>query len=46
MDRNSTKAAEAGALFAGEAWFNPLEAAVRGRIRIFIEDLLEDVCAV
>jgi putative transposase len=45
MDRNSMKAAEAGALFAGEAWFDPLEAAVRGRIRIFIEDLLEEELA-
>ena len=27
--------------FLGENWFDPLEAAVRGRIRGFIEELLE-----
>src|SRR5215217_3675186 len=29
------------ALFLGEDWFDPLEAAVRTRIRSFIEELLE-----
>jgi transposase-like protein len=28
-------------LFTGEAWFDPIEAAVRGRMRGFIEELLE-----
>ena len=28
--------------FAGSAWFDPLEEAVRGRVRAFIEDLLEE----
>ena len=28
--------------FAGSEWFDPLEAAVRGRVRAFIEDLLEE----
>jgi transposase-like protein len=28
-------------LFLGEDWFDPLEAGVRTRIRVFIEDLLE-----
>ena len=28
-------------LFSGEDWFDPLEAGVRGRIRMFIEELLE-----
>jgi transposase-like protein len=27
--------------FLGEDWFDPLEAGVRSRIRVFIEDLLE-----
>ena len=29
------------ALFAGEAWFDPIEAGMRGRIRGFIEELVE-----
>jgi len=28
--------------FAGSEWFDPLEEAVRGRVRSFIEDLLEE----
>jgi putative transposase len=28
--------------FAGSEWFDPLEEAVRGRVRAFIEDLLEE----
>ncbi len=28
-------------MFAGEAWFDPIEAGIRGRIRGFIEELLE-----
>ena len=31
---------EAG-LFSGEDWFDPFEAGLRGRIRGFIEELLE-----
>jgi len=30
-----------GDVFLGENWFDPLEAAVRTRVRGFIEDLLE-----
>ncbi len=41
MDMDSTTAAGGTALFAGEAWFDPLEAGIRGRIRGFIEELLE-----
>ncbi len=42
MDEDSIKrpAAEA-ALFAGEAWFDPIEAGLRERIRGFIEELIE-----
>ena len=29
------------ALFAGEAWFDPIEAGIRERVRGFIEELLE-----
>ena len=40
MDKDSTRAAEQ-ALFAGEAWFDPIEAGIRGRIRGLIEELVE-----
>ena len=45
MERDSTEpssGAAASALFVGENWFDPLESAVRGRIRGFIEALLEE----
>ena len=42
MKTNSTTSAEAGALFAGETWFDPIEAGIRGRIRGFIETMLEE----
>jgi putative transposase len=45
MDSHSTEpAAIAGCddVFAGDEWFDPLEAGVRARIRGFIEALLED----
>ena len=29
------------ALFAGEAWFDPIETGIRERVRGFIEELLE-----
>jgi putative transposase len=38
MDNDSTTAT---ALFAGAAWFDPIEAGLRGRIRGFIEELVE-----
>ena len=44
MDSHSTKSAEDAVepeLFAGEEWFDPLEAGVRLRIRGFIEAMLE-----
>jgi putative transposase len=48
MEKDSTKPSAgvaASALFVGENWFDPLEAAVRGRIRGFIEALLEEELA-
>jgi putative transposase len=48
MEHDSTKlAADAAAsqLFVGENWFDPLEAGVRGRVRGFIEALLEEELA-
>ncbi len=41
MDEDSTKELAEAALFAGEAWFDPIERALRERIRGFIEELLE-----
>src|SRR3954451_17839465 len=42
MEQNSTTAeADGTELFAGEAWFDPIEAGVRDRLRGFIEELLE-----
>ena len=40
MDKDSSKA-PGQALFAGEAWFDPIETGVRGRIRGLIEELVE-----
>ena len=47
MDEHSTKvdgrtAADGTGLFAGEAWFDPIEAGLRERIRGFIGELLEE----
>jgi transposase-like protein len=36
------QAAQAASLFAGEAWFDPIEAGIRERIRGFIEALFEE----
>ena len=41
MDEDSTERPAEAALFAGEAWFDPIEAGLRERIRGFIEELLE-----
>ncbi len=42
MGQDSTKTESNGAmLFAGEAWFDPIEAGIRDRVRGFIEELLE-----
>jgi transposase-like protein len=41
MAQDSTTVADGTGLFAGEAWFDPIEAGVRDRIRGFIEELLE-----
>ena len=41
MGKDSSKGPAEPALFAGEAWFDPLEAGLRGRIRGFIEELIE-----
>jgi transposase-like protein len=41
MDKDSSKGPAEQALFAGEAWFDPIEVGLRGRIRGFIEELVE-----
>jgi putative transposase len=41
MDENSTERPAEAALLTGEAWFDPIEAGLRERIRGFIEELLE-----
>jgi transposase-like protein len=41
-DSTTTQAAQAASLFAGEAWFDPIEAGIRERIRGFIEALFEE----
>jgi len=41
MEQDSTKTeANSTALFAGEAWFDPIEAGIRERVRGFIEELI------
>lgn len=39
---NTTTRVSGSELFAGDAWFDPIEAGVRGRVRGFIETLLEE----
>ena len=41
MEQNSTTDADGTALFAGEAWFDSIEAGIRDRVRGFIQELLE-----
>src|ERR1041384_3757052 len=41
MEDDSTTA-QAATLFAGDAWFDPIEAGIRERIRGFIEALFEE----
>ena len=41
MDKDSSEGPAERALFAGEAWFDPIEAGLRDRIRGLIEELVE-----
>jgi transposase-like protein len=41
MNKDSSQQPAEEALFAGEAWFDPIEAGLRGRIRGLIEELVE-----
>ena len=42
MTTDSTTPAEETTLFLGKAWSDPIEAAIRDRIRVFIEELIEE----
>jgi hypothetical protein len=41
MGEDGSQRPAEGVLFAGEAWFEPIEAGLRGRIRGLIEELVE-----
>jgi putative transposase len=45
MNKDSTTAARTDGLFESAAWFDPIEAGLRGRIRGFIEAMLEEELA-
>jgi putative transposase len=45
MDADSTTSPSDATLFTGEGWFDPIEAGLRGRVRGFIEDLIEEELA-
>ena len=45
MDKDSSKGSAEQGLFAGEAWFDPIEAGLRERIRGFIEEMIEQELA-
>jgi putative transposase len=45
MSKDSTTGASTEGLFAGDAWFDPIEAGLRGRIRGFIEAMREEELA-
>ena len=45
MKTNSTTPPGARDVLAGDAWFDPIEAGIRGRIRGFIETMLEEELA-
>ncbi len=40
MEKSST-APEAAPLFAGDTWFDPIEAELRERVRQFLEEMIE-----
>ncbi|MBL8666646.1 MAG: transposase, partial [Rhodospirillales bacterium] len=45
MTTDSTTTVDDGTLFLGEAWSDPIEAGLRDRIRVFIEELIEEELA-
>src|SRR5215212_4442672 len=45
MSKDSTTTESTEGLLAGDAWFDPIEAGLRGRIRGFIEAMLEEELA-
>ena len=45
MTKDSTGTSAAESLFASDSWFDPIEADLRGRVRGFIETMLEEELA-
>ena len=45
MTTDSTTPSDGTTLFLGEAWSDPIEAGIRDRIRVFIEELIEEELA-
>ena len=45
MTTDSTTPVDDAKLFLGEAWSDPIEAGIRDRIRVFIEELIEEELA-
>ncbi len=45
MEQDSIEGSAGPALFAGEAWFDPIESGIRGRIRGLTEELVEQELA-
>ena len=45
MEKNSMEGSMPSALSAGEAWFDPIESGIRGRIGELIEELVEEALA-
>jgi putative transposase len=45
MTTDSTTPSDETTLFLGEAWSDPIEAGIRDRIRVFIEELIEEELA-
>ena len=45
MTTHSTTRADETALFLGDGWSDPLESGIRDRIRVFIEELIEEELA-
>ena len=46
MNKDSTGTSATESLFAAATWFDPIEAELRGRVRGFIETMLEEELAV
>ena len=45
MEKDITKLMDDASLFSGDQWFDPIEAALRGQVRGFLEAMIEDELA-